>query len=107
MDPLRNVSDPLHDRPDAEKELFRKITATCDGHQVEVVMGACMNVVMNVIRQQHETRRDAEQAYDAFVGTSKAILLDLHYDYMGNRRNIFPFRQIVNTVLPEIVRKML
>ena len=104
LDPLRNPKDPLHKSgPEGERELFRKRGAACDGLPMELAAGAAANIIVNALRQQHATRREAEAAIDELMGRIKALLLDQHYDGMGRRRNLFPFHQVVQ-ITPDAIR---
>jgi hypothetical protein len=101
-DPLRNPRDPLRQSgPEAEQELFRRMTTAADGFPLETVMAAAMNVLINVIRQQQAGRAGAERAFDEAAGRAKTVLLDHHYDGLGRRRNVFPFTQ---TIAPQPIK---
>lgn len=94
VDPLRNPKDPLRDAgPPNDAELFRRFSEMSAGFPVDVVLRAAMNVVLNALRQAHSRRASAEKSFDELVGRSKHVLLEMHYDGMGNRRNIFPYDQ--------------
>jgi hypothetical protein len=61
------------------------------------VIGAAVNLLVNAIRQNVETRSGAERVFDELFGRAKNILLEQHYDPVtGKRRNIFPFTQHVH-----------
>ena len=93
-DPLRNPKDPLRSAgPPNDAELFRRFSEMSEGFPVEVVLRAAMNVVLNAIRQAHARRSGAENSFDELVGRSKRVLLEMHYDNVGNRRNVFPYDQ--------------
>lgn len=101
LDPLRNPLDPMHrSGPAVELELFRALTAACNGYPSQVAVGAAANLIVNAVRQQHPNRRDAEEAMREVLTRTMTLLLDQHYDLQGNRRNVFPFHQIVQ--LPSI-----
>ncbi|HJT63082.1 MAG TPA: hypothetical protein VJ797_15540 [Burkholderiales bacterium] len=94
LDPLRNQKDPLHKSgPEAERELFRALSNVCNGFPNEAVVGAAVNMLVNAIRQSHSTRQGAADALDQLVAKVRILLLDQHYDALGNRRNVFPFHQ--------------
>lgn len=94
-DPLRNPQDPLHNTPEEAKNLFRKLSEMCDGHSADAVIGAAMNLVINALRTAHPKRAGASAAFDEVSAKAQNALLDQHYDAMGNRRNIFPFEQVM------------
>lgn len=99
-DPLRNPKDPLRKSgPEAEHALFRAFGQAANGFPREVVVGAAMNMLINVIRQSHSNMISASNAYDEVTQKFKGLLLDNHYDGLGNRKNIFPFTQTINVDL--------
>ena len=87
-------SDPLNQRPDAERELFTCLSQMARGFEHDVVIGAAANVLLNAIRQNKATRHQAEVAFDELFGKLKAILVD-HYDGAGRRRSVFPHPQTI------------
>ena len=93
-DPLRNPKDPLLNAgPAQQQELFRRFTAAAHGFSMEDVIGACMNVLINAIRQSNPTWSKASERFDEWMGRFKGILQQ-HYDTAtGKRRNVFPFHQ--------------
>lgn len=97
-DPLRNPRDPLHKEGlPGEQELFKRLAHVCAEGQfpLEMVMGACMNLLVNAARQGYATRAQAEQRYDWWTQRFKQVLLN-HYDGAGNRKlKIFPFDQVI------------
>lgn len=96
MDPLRNPKDPLHKTgPEAEKILFKDMVETANGFPLETVAGSAVNVLINAIRQMCSTQTEAETKFDEMFLKAKTVLLDNHYDNLGNRRNVFPFHQVI------------
>lgn len=92
---LNNDKDPLGHTETATRELFKRMGAECNAFPNEAVVGAAANLLLNAIRQSHKTRRGAETAFDELVGTLKGVLLS-HYDGVTDqRRNIFPYHQII------------
>jgi hypothetical protein len=93
-----NPADPLHKTdvaaPNAQ-ELFGRLGEVCRGFPHEAVLAAAVNVIVNCVRQKHAKRSGAEKEFDELTGKAKNILLERHYDLAGNRRNIFPFDQII------------
>jgi hypothetical protein len=88
-DPLRKASSA------SEQELFREIGRTLNAAPAEMVSGIAVNLLVNVLRQQHASKAAAERAFDEVVAKAKSLLLDQHYDLTGRRRNVFPFHQVV------------
>lgn len=107
LDPLRNPKDPLHrSGPEGERELFRRMSDACDGYTLELAVGAAANVLVNAIRQQHAQRRGAQEALEQLVARMRTLLLEQHYDGLGNRRNVFPFHQTIEVPpLSELLRR--
>lgn len=95
MDPLRNPKDPIHAAgPEAGRELFRRFGQLATGFPQHAVIDAAINLILNVIRQEHASWSSAEPAYDEKLAKIKSLLRD-HYDATGKRRNVFPFDQHV------------
>ena len=96
MDPLRNEKDPLRKAgPMQQQELFRRFTAAANGFSMEDVIGACMNLLVNAVRQSNPTWPQASARYDEWMGRFKSVLSN-HFDTVtGKRRSIFPFNQTV------------
>lgn len=88
-----NPKDPiLKASPDAERELFDRLTQAANGFQRDQVIGASANVIVNALRQTHATRRAALDDFDALTARVRALIAS-HYDGTGKRRNVFPFHQ--------------
>jgi hypothetical protein len=101
LDPLRNPKDPLRKASnEAGVELFRKLSAQCDGFSTEAVIVGAMNLLINAVRTAHASRSGAERAFDEYTGKAKYVLLDQHYDYLGRRRSVFPYTQVIE--IPKI-----
>lgn len=88
--------DPLTDTaPEAGRVLFERFNMACREFPLDAVVNAAGNVLLNVIRQRNATRPAAELDFDDMFGQLKAILM-AHYDgASGNRRNVFPFHQVI------------
>lgn len=103
MDPLRNPNDPLHKSgPEAEKTLFRDMVSAANGYPLDIVAGATINILVNAVRQMNSTQKEAHVSFDELVSKAKSLLLDQHYDNMGNRKNIFPFHQNIEVPLLDL-----
>jgi len=90
------VSDPLKNLPSQEELLFRMFTQFSVGKNLDAVMGAAINVLINAIRQSYPRRNDAEAKMSELFGRAIQLLLHNHYDSVtGLRRNVFPHTQIV------------
>lgn len=94
-DPLRNPLDPLHKQPEADRKLFQHLARHCHEAPAPVVASASANLIVNAIRQQCASQKDALSAFDAVSAKARAILAE-HYDGVGKRRNVFPFSQVVD-----------
>lgn len=87
-------ADPLLGLPEQERLLFDAFKQASAGKNVDAVLGAALNIVINTIRQMESTRAEAEARYDALFGRAKTLLLERNYDSVtGRRRTIFPFTQ--------------
>ena len=93
----KNPADPLNAAgPPAAAELMRSIAQQCDGFTFEDVVNAAANMIINALRQQHETAGAAEQAFDQVASSAKAVLIGQHYRPGRNGKRIqgaFAFRQ--------------
>jgi hypothetical protein len=92
--------DPLLGLPEQERLLFNAFKQASAGKNVDAVLGAALNIIINAIRQMEPTRAEAEARYDALFGRAKTLLIDRHYDSTtGRRKTIFPFTQSVKMPL--------
>jgi hypothetical protein len=94
MDPLRNAKDPLHQNYEGPKELFRRFASAANGFPSELVVDAASNVLVNAIRQAQPMQRGALNVFDELAAKARAVLAE-HYQGSGERKNIFPFHQVV------------
>jgi hypothetical protein len=98
------VSDPLKNLAGQEHRLFQLFTQMSTGHNLDAVMGAAVNVLINAIRQNYPLRKDAEQKIDELFGRGKQMLLANHYDTTtGRRRTVIPHTQVVR--MPYVIDK--
>jgi hypothetical protein len=88
--------DPFVGLPEQERFLFDQFKQAAAGKNVDAVIGAAINILINVLRQMEPTRKEAEARWDMLSGRGKTLLLDRHYDSVtGKRKTIFPFTQVV------------
>jgi hypothetical protein len=88
--------DPLKGLPEQERALFEIFKQASAGKNVDAVIGASINLLVNVLRQMEPTRKEAEARWDMLFGKGKTLLIDRHYDSVtGKRKTIFPFTQVV------------
>jgi len=91
------TNDPLIGLPTQEKALFDAFRNMASGKNADAVMGACVNLLINAIRQREPTRKEAEACWDTLFGRGKSLLLENHYDSVtGKRRTVFPFTQVLS-----------
>jgi hypothetical protein len=84
-DPLQSGSSP---------ELFNALVQLCVGRPLEQTLSAAVNLMVNAVRQDVATRKQAEAIIDELIGKAKTTLLDQHYDTTtGLRKSVFPFTQ--------------
>lgn len=105
-DPLRNKKDPLREQVDAERELFTALGRMTTGYTCEQVAAVAVNLLVNALRQKHAKRQEAEKAFNELVARGRDILLDKHYDALGNRRSVFPFHQTIEMKTADFRSKM-
>ena len=85
--------DPLNSGPDAERELFNQMARLGAGFATDQVVGACINLLVNALRQAHPTRDGVMNRTDQLSAEMKAMLAR-HYDLTGKRlKGAFPFHQ--------------
>lgn len=95
-----NPQDPLkNDGPASRRELYSQMSRICDGFPNDAVINAAGNVLVNALRHSNKNCRQAEAAFDELAAKLKTLLLDKHYDHLGQRRSIFPFAQTIETPL--------
>lgn len=93
-------ADPFRGLPEQERMLFDMFRQASAGKNVDAVIGASINLLINVLRQMESNRKDAEARWDMLFGRGKTLLLDNHYDAVtGKRRNIFAHTQQVRMPL--------
>lgn len=91
------MNDPLKGLPEQERALFEVFKRAAAGKNVDCVLGAAVNILINVIRQMEPTRKEAEARWDMLFGRGKTLLIDRHYDAVtGKKKTIFPFTQQIN-----------
>jgi predicted ATPase len=94
--------DPLLKLPEQERLLFEVFKKASAGKNVDAVIGAAINILINVMRQTEPLRAGAEARWDMYFGRGKTLLLDNHYDSVtGKRKTIFPFTQVVKMAYHE------
>ena len=93
---INNPNDPLLRVGDTyQKALLERLGKEASGFSAEAVIGASINLLVNVLRQSYSNRQAAEVRYDELVGKTKAILLE-HYDSVtGKRKSNFAYTQTV------------
>jgi hypothetical protein len=92
--------DPFRGLPEQERALFEIFKQASAGKNVDAVIGASLNLLINVLRQMEPTRAEAEARFDMLFGRAKSLLLDRHYDSVtGKRKTVFPFTQQVRLPL--------
>lgn len=91
--------------PDAQRELFKRMSREANGFGAEHVVGAALNMLVNAIRQSHPKREDAARRYDELVARMKGVLMD-HYDAGGRKKGIFPYNQVIEMPLIDLRVKM-
>ena len=96
-------TDPFQGLPEQERRLFDAFKQLAAGKNVDAVVGASINMLINVLRQMEPTRREAEARWDMLMGRGKTLLIDNHYDSVtGKRRNIFPHTQVITMPLHHV-----
>jgi hypothetical protein len=94
----KNGVDPLTLQADAGRELMRRVCQTANGFNNDDVLSCAANLLINVLRQAHGSRKKALDAFDEITARSRAVLAE-HYDSGGSRRSIFPFNQVISVPL--------
>ena len=94
MKALRNPKDPLRNNYDGARELFERFAAEANGFPAEHAISAALNVLINAIRQAQPRQALALNVFDECATKARASLAE-HYQATGERRNIFPFHQVI------------
>lgn len=90
-----NPKDPFNNMVSEGVLLMKQLAVVINGRSTEAAVGATMNLLINIVRQSCKDKNVAEKVFDELMGKYKQFLLD-HYDSVtGNRRNIFPFNQVI------------
>lgn len=93
-----NRKDPLLAGPDAGRALFDMMQRAANGFDRDAVISAAVNILVNAVRQECNTRAAAEVKYDELAAKTKGLLM-AHYDAAsGKRRSVFPFTQHIQAV---------
>jgi hypothetical protein len=90
-----NKLDPLKDADETRRELFSRFSKASNQFTHRDVVYAAANLILNSIRQSCPTQKEAEALVDEMTAHMKRTLLDQHYFPSGQRRNVFPFHQII------------
>lgn len=91
-----NPKDPMSGvTPENERRLLREFGKLATGASNEVVLGAAMNLVCNVLRQSYPTFDQAMVRLDDRVGVMKNILRASYDQVTGKRKSVFPFDQVI------------
>jgi len=93
----KNPNDPLlKAAPERVRHLINAYGDISDGFSAEDVVKASISLAINVMRQVHPTRQQAEARFNEVFGQAKQILMN-HYDGTGKRRQgIFPYDQTLS-----------
>jgi hypothetical protein len=94
-----NPNDPLAKVPQGAYVLFNQLTEKCDCFTANEVVTASVNLLLNALRQAHPKQANALRAYDELMGRTKQVLSDHYSEFSGERRNIFPFDQVIHMPL--------
>lgn len=86
-DPLGNAIKP------AQRELYERMAKVAHGFVAEDVIGACINMMANALRQSHANRDRAIAEMDHLFAQARTIVA-AQYALTGKRLNgVFPFDQ--------------
>jgi hypothetical protein len=94
-----NPNDPLAKVPQGAYVLFNQLTEKCDCFTANEVVAASANLLLNALRQANPKKANALKAFDELMGKTKQVLSDHYNEFSGERRNIFPFDQVVSMEL--------
>lgn len=97
----KNPNDPIIQNPGSDygRELCLRLAQVASGFSTADVISACLNLVVNAMREAHTNRRTAEASYVEITGKARQLLLN-HYDSVtGKRKSTFAHHQ---TITPEL-----
>lgn len=81
---------------EAGVQLTQAIAQICNQRDRDAVLEACVNIIMNCIRQNCARRVDAEAKMNEIYGRGMVALME-HYDpSTGRRRSVVPFDQVIS-----------
>jgi hypothetical protein len=87
--------DPLIQNPDAARELFKQLAQVARGFPAKDVQIAAINLLVNAVRTEADSRQKAELAWDELIAKSKEHLMNC-YDSTGRKKGIFPYNQHIH-----------
>jgi hypothetical protein len=89
------AKDPLLEGPEAERVLFEEMGRLCNGRNLDAVMGACVNMICNVVRQSYGRLGEAESKINEIHGRTMDLVMQ-HYDPVTrHRRSVIKFDQVI------------
>jgi hypothetical protein len=89
------AKDPLTGGPESERVLFEEMGRLCNGRNMEAVLGACVNMICNIVRQSYGKLGEAEAKVNEIHGRTMDIVMQ-HYDPVTrHRRSVIKFDQVV------------
>lgn len=92
--------DPLILKASSERifNLFRSFSQASTGHQMDTVVGASANLLVNAICQTYHKRADADKEFDELFARMKDVLMS-HYGPNTRLQGTFPFHQTIHANL--------
>jgi hypothetical protein len=93
--------DPINKVPTGSVALFEQFSRVAHGYPADNVMDAALNVIVNVLRQTHDTRDKAGLSYDEFTTKAKSHLMEC-YDSTGRKKGVYPYHQIIRVPFSDL-----
>lgn len=87
--------DPINRVPTSSIALFERFSRAADGYSADSVLDAAFNIIVNSLRQAHNTRDKAGMSYDELTTKAKGHLMEC-YDSTGRKKGVYPYHQIIH-----------
>jgi hypothetical protein len=84
-----------------ERQLTKAMAQLCHNRGADEVLAACLNIIVNCLRQNYGRRAEVEAQMNELFGRGMTALME-HYDpATGRRRSVVPFDQVIRPALFE------
>jgi len=93
----KNSKDPLLKSSDEKvMYLMQEWSKLAHGFSYEDIVGASVNMLINVMRQSYVTKQEAEVRFDEVIGQTKQGLMNQYDSISGRKKGVFPYDQVIS-----------